>query len=126
MRRRVRPGPILSGTFAALAALAVLVLVPPGYMLARGQGPTRLVICTGHGPVTVAADLGRSTPAKRGKPAPACAFAAHLGGAPVPSPTTLAAAWNPVSSIQPVLASQVAVGRGLAAPPPARAPPASL
>ena len=118
---------MFQAAFAALA-LAVLVLIPPGYMIGGGKssGPTRIVICTGHGPVATIVDLGRSAPAKRGKPGAPCAFAAHAGWAPIPAPAVLVATWKPVSGRAPILTSQVSIGWGLAAPPPARGPPALL
>jgi hypothetical protein len=117
------------GPFLALAAVAVavLVIVPPGYMVGAGKtsGPPRIVICTGHGPVTAAIDLG-SAPAKPTKAGGPCAFAAHAGAAPIPSPAILPGRWKPAAIAHAILVSQVTIGRGLAAPPPARGPPALL
>jgi hypothetical protein len=112
----------------AFVALAVLVLVPPGYMVSgKPDGPARIVICTGHGPVEAAVDLGKAPPARGGKADKPCAFAAHAGSAAqILKSATLGVAWSAPAGHHPILASQVSVGLGLAAPPPARAPPTLL
>ncbi|HEY2177945.1 MAG TPA: hypothetical protein VGH15_05130 [Caulobacteraceae bacterium] len=105
-------------------AMALMLLVPPGFMVGSGdEGPARIAICTGHGAVSGLADLGH---APKGKVSPTCAFAGH-GAPPIPGPAgpLLTLVWAP--SVAPVAtpADQVAIGAGLAAPPPARAPPSS-
>ena len=112
----------------ALVALAMQVLVPPGYMVGgHDGGPARIVICTGHGPVEAAVDLGGKSTPPRGKSSDApCAFAGHA--APVnlaPAGPAIAVAWIPLEAVRATPADQVSIGRGLAAPPPARAPPLS-
>lgn len=131
MRDISRLNAVLRRAFVALAvvALAVLVLVPPGYMVGGGtaSGPVRIVICTGHGPVTAAVDLGKSAPRNGGKAGAPCAFATHGAcAAPIPAPPNVAAAWSATPASVVAQASQVSFGRGLAAPPPARGPPVRL
>ena len=130
MRGIVKPEHFGRTAFVALAALALamLTLVPPGYMIAGGANasPTRIVICTGHGPVLTAVDLGKTAPTKSRKAGGPCAFAAHVSAAPLSAQPVTAAAWPLSLASSAPLASQVAIGRGLAAPPPARAPPIAL
>ncbi len=110
----------------ALAALALLVqvLVPQGFMASAGHGAPGLVICTGHGPLTLGQhDHSGKAPKSASNP---CAFAVHGGAAPPPSlarlerlrfdpaPATLARAFDLVP------------GRGLAAPPPPSQGPPTL
>ena len=112
----------------AFAALVMLVAVPPGYMVGGGAkaATVHIVICTSHGPVNAAIDLGKTLPAKGGKSGAGCAFAAHAGASPLPvSPIVGAHGWRDPARLLPVV-SQVSVGRGLAAPPPARGPPFHL
>ncbi len=128
MRGIFRSNAILRTAFVVLAvvALAVLVLVPPGYMIGGGDdasGPVRMIICTGHGPVEAAVDFGKAPPAKNSKESGPCAISAHLSAAPTSAPHIVAAAGQLDSAPIALPASQVAIGRGLAAPPQARAPP---
>jgi len=118
------------GLFAGLAglALAIQVLLPPGFMFADSKAsPLSVVICTGHGPLLSPQGLGVpfQTPPGKSKARVPCTLAAHLGGAPplALSATTVAWAWTPApaSARRPA----VFVGRRLTAPPPARAPPAA-
>ncbi|HEX4712718.1 hypothetical protein [Phenylobacterium sp.] len=107
-------------------SLAVKVLVPAGFMVAADGGTPGLVICTGHGPVTLAA-LGEGpskAPAQKKSDAP-CAFA---GSTTPPTPSLVAAIAEPYAQpplrIAAIRSSHVAPGRGLAAPPPpSHAPP---
>jgi len=118
------------GLFTGLAglALAIQVLLPPGFMFAGSTAsPLSVVICTGHGPLLRRQGLVgpfRAPPAKSKAGAP-CTLAAHLGGAaPLASATTpVAWVWTPIAA--PAHRPAVFVGRGLTAPPPARAPPAA-
>jgi hypothetical protein len=113
----------------AILALAVQVIVPPGYMVGGAvDGPARVVICTGHGPVDAAIDLGSPKAPARGKASPmSCVFAGHAAGASLaPLTPAVAVPWARFTSADGPSVSRVFVGRGLAAPPPARAPPASL
>jgi hypothetical protein len=113
----------------AVLALALKVLIPPGFMPGPAHGAP-LVLCTGHGPVAIdPADLaGKKSPANKPAPNAPCAFAGHGAAAPVPdltpvgvavlAPEPLAAASLPKDGLTP--------GRGLAAPPPPPRGPPSL
>ncbi|MBS0411470.1 MAG: hypothetical protein JSR86_16255, partial [Proteobacteria bacterium] len=104
----------------AVAALAVQLIVPRGFMISAGDhasGPT-MVICTGHAPVAAPAD--QREPAKSPKPSAdsPCAFAGHGVVAPPPvfaSAPIVTIAFAPDVTIP---ALDLAPGRGLAAPPP--------
>ena len=114
--------------FAALA-LAMQVVVPPGYMVGGGaDGPTRIVICTLHGPVNAAVDLGGSKgPAHPKTASMPCIFAGHAAPASLASPAPAAGlAWATFTSIALPTDRRVFVGHGLAAPPPARGPPSLI
>ena len=112
----------------ALLALGLQLLVPPGYMVGgHDGGPTRIVICTGHGPVNAAIDLGNLAPARGKKSDAPCAFAGHAAPANLgPAGPALAVAWKGFELVHAIPPDQVYVGRGLAAPPPARGPPVFL
>jgi hypothetical protein len=115
------------GWFLALAALALMVqvLVPPGFMLSADAAQPTLVICTGHGAITVS---DRDHPAKAPKPGAdkPCAFAAHGVATPPPQRLVLpGAGFAPTQQAQAV-AFDLAPGRGLAAPPPPSRGPPSL
>jgi hypothetical protein len=114
----------MAGMWGALVALALLVVVPPGFMVA-GDGPARITICTGHGAVESSLDLsGKGAPAKRGKADSPCAFAGHAAPlAQAPAAPAVTAAWTFARASNALPASQIAPGRGLAAPPPATGPP---
>jgi hypothetical protein len=123
----------------ALLALALNILVPAGFMPGRaGPGPAAsfpLVLCTGHGAVTVD---GAAAPAQgpQSKKAPRqapsdspCAFAGHGAGGEAPRLLAFEAI-EFVAYQRPARRSaprDIAPGRGLAAPPlPARGPPILL
>ena len=130
MRARPLQHPSWRGAFLALAALALAlqVLVPQGLMLSGAPGRTTVVICTGHGPLAALSDAGKSkAPAPKGKADAACLFAVHGAGPASTPPTFVAAiAWPAYVAVTLPQPQQVFIGRGLAAPPPARAPPARL
>ena len=111
-------------------ALAVRVVIPAGYMPSSERG-FALTICAGMDTQTVWMDksgkLHKEDPAK-GKSVEhqPCAFAgaAMAGDAPAPE---LHVALAPVALATPVFAERgVAVGRGLAAPPPPAIGPPSF
>jgi hypothetical protein len=113
------------GLALALIALVVNILIPQGFMtVAGGLGPT-LVICSGHGPVTTAADLsGQPSKSPKSKPDAPCAFAGH-GVATAPAPI-LAPATLTFARLAPTerALSDLVPGQGLASPPPpSQAPP---
>lgn len=127
MSARGSAGGRAPGASVALALLALVIqaLVPAGYMVAAGSNAPVVVICTGHGPLRLADHGDRHAPLQK-KTAGVCAFAGH-GAPPLPE------AARPLSAIRwseaaPAVAVRpsVFIGRGLAAPPPARAPPARL
>jgi len=113
----------------ALLALALKVVVPPGYMVgtATNSLPFTIVICTAQGAVAV--DPGGSheedEAAKHDAP---CVFAGHgLGAEPPPPGGQLirpSLAYHPIA---PTPSCEATPGRGLCAPPPpARGPPLSI
>lgn len=126
-----------------LAGLALFfkILIPPGYMAApaKAEGPAfALMLCTAQGMVTLdpAAMSGVSPEAGSDGSAPAdedgarhspCVFAGHGLNAPAP----LLTAGERLVFTHPadqflLVTTQVAPGRGLAAPPPpATGPPSS-
>jgi hypothetical protein len=112
-------------------ALALKVLIPAGFMVARGDAglPVPLVICTAQGTTTIdGRRIGHDgDPSKPMADDQVCAFAGHAGGAAAPEPQASATitliAYT--AAAEPFATSGVAPGRGLAAPPlPARGPPA--
>ena len=130
MSARPLQHPNWRGAFLALAtlALALQVLIPQGFMLSGASGQAAVVICTGHGPLLTAPDGGKSkAPTPKDKADAPCPFAAHGGGS-VSSPSAFVAAiaWPAYVAATLPRPEPVFVGRGLAAPPPARAPPAIL
>ena len=114
------------GAALAMLALALQVCAPNGFMISRQAGAPALVVCTGHGPLLVAAadDHGRPSKAPASSDQGVCAFAGHglttlADAAPAAIAVSFAFARPPVST--PTYPSP---GRGLAAPPPpSQAPP---
>ncbi len=113
----------------AMLALALKVLIPPGYMASAATNslPFAIVICTGQGAIVV--DPGESHEDRRTTKQDApCVFAGHGLGAAPPShgdqPPRPSVAYYPA----PLAPSCAATpGRGLCAPPlPARGPPLSI
>jgi hypothetical protein len=125
--------------FLALAALAlaVKVLVPPGFMAAPAESAANgfpLVLCTGHGALVLdAADASstdrRKAPDQKPSHDGPCTFAGHSVAAPAPA---LAASGvvefaDYARAAPSATPSDLAPGRGLAAPPlPARGPPDTI
>ncbi len=110
-------------------ALALKVLVPPGFMVATSGAPFPLVMCTGHGPLTL--DLGdhggSKTPTQKHSDVP-CTGAGNIT-APTPALTVAISEPYAVAVDGPTtgLALDLIPGRGLAAPPPpSHAPPFTL
>jgi hypothetical protein len=111
-------------------ALAVRVIIPSGFMPSTERG-FALTICTGMDTQTVwmdkAGKLHKEDPSK-GKSVEhqPCAFAGTVMASDMPAPT-LQVALAPVTLAAPVFAQrEVAVGRGLAAPPPPAIGPPSF
>lgn len=109
----------------ALLALWLKVVLPPGFMPATDSSAL-LVICTGHGPLTLGAD-GKAVPA--GTADRLCAFADHATSPPGPPAAPLLVPPRVVflAAIASPERPTPRRGRRLAAPPPpAQAPPAIL
>jgi hypothetical protein len=128
--RNKRSGAASGGVLLSLIALVMLVIVPPGFMASANGSAAGLVICSGHGPLTLSAD-GRLKPlndrqSPKSRPDAPCAFAGH-GVAATPTPVAVAAPSHPSVRPEPFQAlADRAPGRGLAAPPPpSQAPPAT-
>jgi hypothetical protein len=114
------------GVFLTLVvlALAMKVIVPPGFMLASDAGAPRIAVCTGHGAMAMNDPSGSKAPAHKTSDTP-CAFA---GSVTPPAPALVATIAEPLAIVVELLAGQtpddLAPGRGLAAPPPqSHAPP---
>ena len=114
----------------ALMALAMNIVVPRGYMVARGaDGAARIALCTGYAPANAAAaaefrsrlpDGGKHQDGNsQGHAGLACPYAAHAAPAAAPGsyllPPPTAAASPPPAALS---ARAIAPGRGMAAPPP--------
>jgi hypothetical protein len=117
-------------TLAALC-LTLQAAAPAGFMFAGSDEgfPLAVVLCTGDGPVSVAASLlpgheqDGQAPAGEQKDSP-CAFAGSGAGAPAQEPTRLPVAeitYTVVAFAPTVTRAALAVGAN--APPPSRAPP---
>jgi hypothetical protein len=123
--RRHRSGGAVRRILLALAvvALAFRIAAPPGTMVAETGHGAKLVICTGHGPMSAMAAPGKA-PASKSRPNGACEFAAQAANALATSaPDFYSAAVVSLTSPLPPRAS-LGVGYGLAAPPPpSHAPP---
>ena len=105
-------------------ALAIRILVPPGFMVADDAGSLPLVICTGHGPLVIADQGEQHAPAQKTSDSP-CAFA---GLAITPTLSVMAPLAAPqalvASQVDPIRSADQTPGSGLAAPPPqSHAPP---
>ena len=125
LQRLRRPGSGGRAWLCALLALALAIrlLVPQGWM---PNGAGGVMMCSGSAPVAMASAMhgGQEMPAGHGQDHP-CPFAA-LGLAAAP-PAAVAPVLPPaaVTATGRSAAHAIAVGRGLAAPPPpATGPPA--
>jgi hypothetical protein len=112
--RRRKPSSVIAAL--AFLALAFSVIVPPGLMTTSRDGGGALVICTGHGPLTIDRPDDHSTPAKS-KPGAACPFAANITP-PAPALFILATRLAAFDRIAAAPMGAASPGRGLAAPPP--------
>lgn len=122
---------------ALLAGVARGVL-PSGYMVNAGlrPGEIAIVLCAAHGTDGAALDLTTGAvrplalppPAAPGKPGadPPCLFAAAALAAPPESAPSIAAPLGRLAAAADSRVAAVAIGQGLAAPPPpATGPPVS-
>lgn len=115
-----------------ILALAIRMVVPAGWMPTFADGRATITLCTSAGMVEAWVDadgkIHKQSPAKKGAGDQHCAFAG-LGAAvdaPVFDAASIALAFAQQMSSN-IMASSVAIGLGLAAPPPpATAPPALI
>jgi hypothetical protein len=118
MRGRAR------GVWAAIALLAVAlkVMAPPGFMVAPVHAGAPIVICTGHGPVSL--EAGQKPAKTRGQ---SCPFAGNVV-APPPQATPVTLAIPVAYAVQRDrnISPRVLELRLAAPPPPAQAPPIIL
>lgn len=120
-------------TMTVLAALVIAysALVPQGFMTTRGaDGGLQIVICTGHGPMSMAMpgidqQHHDASDHSGGKADMACPFAGHAAPSTATDPAYQLSDLPPGYAVPPALAPvTVAPGRGMPAPPPpSRAPP---
>jgi hypothetical protein len=110
------------GALLALLALTINALSPPGFMMSRGQGGPAIVICTGHGPATLPGHgdgPGHTTGHQQ-----VCPFAGHGLASSPPPLAVIARDRFAREAIVATAGTDLAPGRGLAAPPPpSQAPP---
>lgn len=111
----------------ALLALFLQVVAPPGFMVARQGARATLALCTGHGPAMSVGDLVHHAP-KPGKASPdtPCVYAGHNVVAPAPALALVAAPLGRIEAPPLAVWSDLAPGRGLAAPPPPSQGPPSF
>lgn len=113
----------------AMLALGLKILIPPGYMAAPPQadGPGfNLVLCTSQGMVELGTASDDEAPSNDdGARHSPCVFAGHGVAAEAPNLLTIQpVAFLPTARAHLEISTDLAPGRGLAAPPPpARAPP---
>lgn len=114
-----------------LLALAVRMVVPAGWMPSFTGGKASIMLCTGAGMVEAWVDadgkIHKQSPVKKGANDQPCAFAGLIGAADAPQFTHVV--------VTPLFAPQssphldvtgVAIGLGLAAPPPPAIGPPTL
>lgn len=113
-------------------ALAVRMVIPTGWMPSFTDSKTTITLCTGAGMVEAWVDadgkIHKQSPAKKGAGDQPCAFAGLGGAADVPA-VNVVSCTLPFALQMPynIMANTVAIGLGLAAPPPpATAPPALI
>ena len=115
----------------ALIAVAMKILVPPGFMVgtadAGGRAGYPLVICTGHGPATAPSDAGGKAPAQKSHTDAPCSFAGQAQAASPPLLSPIPAPWMRLKTPLVFAQFDLVPGRGLAAPPPpSQGPPVSF
>jgi hypothetical protein len=115
----------------ALVAVAMKVLVPPGFMVASPDSSVQLavplVICTGHGPATSERESDHRAPPHKSASEGTCLFAGHGLAAEAPLAPPIARAFASAKTTPPLTPADLAPGRGLAAPPPpVRGPPGQV
>ena len=115
-----------------LCALFARALVPAGWMPAiAGEGYT-ITLCTGAGAMSVWVDgegqVHKQKPSNSDRTDQPCAFAGFLNAATLPDMIGGPAPFVAYAAVQAILpVTTLAIGRGLAAPPPPpTGPPATL
>lgn len=138
--RRAMPGRYLRMTGGKSQWLLVLMLcallarawIPAGWMPDRTSDGYAISLCTGMGAVTAWVDdkgaVHKNKPVKSGTDDQPCAFAGMFHLAALPQVAAVTAGMVPAVAVQAILpATALAVGRGLAAPPPPpTGPPTNL
>jgi hypothetical protein len=115
-----------------ILALAVRMIIPTGWMPSVVAGKATITLCTGAGMVEAWVDadgkIHKDSPAKKSANDQPCAFAGLSAAADTPVfNTTLQPLPFAPQALRNTMANMVAIGLGLAAPPPpATAPPALI
>jgi hypothetical protein len=118
--------------FALLAlTLAVRVIIPTGFMPTAGDdGMIRISLCSGMGPQTAWLDKGghlhKEAPSKGQHDPQPCGFGVLAMGGVAADPSALEQIVHFDNSEPAQSTYAVAIGRGLAAPPPPSTGPPSL
>lgn len=117
-----------AGVWLVALALALQVVVPPGFMAARSAaGAPVVVICTGHGPLKALGDAPSKPERGSSEAGHLCVFAGHAAAPPPPAEVALSETRVEPTAAPAFIAPDLQPGRGLAAPPPpSRGPPAFL
>jgi hypothetical protein len=112
-------------------ALAARMIIPTGWMPSMVAGKATITVCTGAGMVEAWIDadgkIHKESPAKKGAGDQPCAFAGLSAAADAPSyaELSLETALSP-QSVPVAALTGVAIGLGLAAPPPPAIGPPTL
>lgn len=127
MRRfRHASSPVSVAVLLALVALLTRLAVPVGWMPAEGL---RLAPCPAAGPIATMSGAHHHPAGKHGHKGgggEACPFAAFAGAIDAPMQPPLVTMPVPVTTLPLAIRLAVAIGAGLAAPPPpATGPPAT-
>jgi hypothetical protein len=112
-------------------ALAVRMLIPTGWMPSMIAGKATITLCTGAGMVEAWVDadgkIHKDSPAKKSANDQPCAFAGLSAAADASSYTELSLEPAlPTQSVPVAVLTGVAIGLGLAAPPPPAIGPPTL
>jgi hypothetical protein len=114
-----------------ILALAMRMIVPTGWMPSAVAGKAMITLCTGAGMVEAWVDadgkIHKDSPAKKGAGDQPCAFAGLSAAADAPSYAELSLEpLLPPQSVPGAALTGVAIGLGLAAPPPPAIGPPTL
>lgn len=120
-RSRIGPAALL-----AVLALALQLMIPPGFMPARGS----LVVCPGHASGMDVSAMAKTAPPRSAPDrhaGPSCPFAGHGMAPPLGDAPRLVSARVDNHRLAAAVSPDLAPGLGLAAPPPPpRGPPILL